>query len=385
MAHPCVGPPEPYHARPGMSFSVVIVQVCVPHYRRVFFQRLIGTYGGRWKLAAGEVCLDPRLRATAPGPDLQWTLLESWSMGSDAVWLRGLRPMIQSNTLLILEFNPRVINSIWACASSSRIGGLILWGHGMSPRRSSSQFAKRVRLAMANRADALIFYGEEARLEFSRLGVPTKKIFVAPNGLDVETIASLARRNSGLPRANITYIGRLIREKRVDLLVRAYAEALPDLPAETRLVILGDGPEQEALREISVRSGVAHRLDFLGELVHDEEIARVFGATAVSVIPGHVGLGAIHSLAHGVPVLFADIEEHGPEVEALVPERNSWSFRASDSGALARSLREVMAARTDREERGRQGQQDMLARFSINHMVDAFRQAVTYVAESRGL
>jgi glycosyltransferase involved in cell wall biosynthesis len=60
----------------------------------------------------------------------------------------------------------------------------------------------------------------------------------------------------------IAFVGRLIELKGVELLIEAFA--LADLPASSELVVLGDGPIQDKLRQLADESGLAHRVRFLG-------------------------------------------------------------------------------------------------------------------------
>lgn len=57
------------------------------------------------------------------------------------------------------------------------------------------------------------------------------------------------------------FLGRLVRVKRVDLLLRAFAKLSSE---DARLVILGEGPEESSLKELSKDLGVDARVSFLG-------------------------------------------------------------------------------------------------------------------------
>ena len=91
-------------------------------------------------------------------------------------------------------------------------------------------------------------------------GVPAQRIHVVPNGIDAGSFRydpvarSVTRALLGVPGDAFVVggVGRLVPGKRFDLLVRAVA-ALPG----ARLLLAGDGPQREVLRELAGRLGPA--------------------------------------------------------------------------------------------------------------------------------
>jgi glycosyltransferase involved in cell wall biosynthesis len=103
--------------------------------------------------------------------------------------------------------------------------------------------------------------------------------------------------------------------KRVDLLLRAWSQVEPRLPATTLLVV-GDGPEREALIEMAEKLRL-RRVRFAG-YVSEEAMARFYAASDLVV---HVarqetfGLTVVEAAAFGVPSLVAD--EGGPRYTVI--------------------------------------------------------------------
>ncbi|MEU1595956.1 glycosyltransferase [Streptomyces sp. NPDC005708] len=101
-----------------------------------------------------------------------------------------------------------------------------------------------------------------------RWGVPAPRIEVVPNGIDATTFRyspetrRVVRAQLDLPEGAFTVggVGRLVRGKRFDELVRAVAQ----LP-QVRLLLVGGGPEREALETLVARLGVRDRVLLLGE------------------------------------------------------------------------------------------------------------------------
>lgn len=120
-------------------------------------------------------------------------------------------------------------------------------------------------------------------------GVDPERIRVVPAGLALDRFAAeqdptLLRRLTGVPEGDriVLYVGRLIREKGVVDLVRAFA-SLPT-GSDAHLVVVGEGPEAPRIRTAARALGVAGRVHVLpGQSYAD--IPAVFRGADVVAIP----------------------------------------------------------------------------------------------------
>lgn len=111
------------------------------------------------------------------------------------------------------------------------------------------------------------------------------------------------------PRAKkdcFTYIsiGNLLRGKRFDLTLRAFAKVHSEEPA-TRLIIVGDGPLREELRSLASELGVSDVVDFKGKIPR-EELPLLHHQSDCFVLPSDFetfGVVYIEALACGRPVI----------------------------------------------------------------------------------
>lgn len=130
----------------------------------------------------------------------------------------------------------------------------------------------------------------------------------------------------------VAYVGRLVPEKGVDLLLRALAA----LEVPWRLSVGGDGPERPALERVAADLGLGERVRFLGARPH-VEVAAIWPETDVLVLPsrstrkwreqlGHVlleamacGVATVGSTCGAIPEVIGDAGRVFPEnrVEAL--------------------------------------------------------------------
>ena len=130
-------------------------------------------------------------------------------------------------------------------------------------------------------------------------------ISVALNGVDFEhyrVLPGVAKRPF-----LIAHVGRLMRYKNVDTLLRAFAIVLRAFP-EARLVIGGDGNHRSVLEKLATDLGVSAAVDFRGYITGEEKI-RLYNEAAVFVNPSLKegwGLTSIEANACGTPVVAAD-------------------------------------------------------------------------------
>ncbi|UUU22201.1 glycosyltransferase [Streptomyces sp. DSM 40750] len=187
-----------------------------------------------------------------------------------------------------------------------------------------------------------------------RWGVPSPRIEVVPNGIDLARFhfdASLrhhTRRRLGLPEDAYVVggIGRLTASKRFDVLIRAMAR----LPGDHWLLLVGGGPEESVLRRTAHEAGVADRVLFTGERpnVPDAspctDVPSLTFAMDLLASPSpeeSFGLAVVEALASGLPVLYTSC----PAIEDLPPQAAADALHVRGGPeAYARAVVAVRAA-----------------------------------------
>jgi glycosyltransferase involved in cell wall biosynthesis len=110
----------------------------------------------------------------------------------------------------------------------------------------------------------------------------------------------------GIPRdRELIYLGRLVSDKGVDLLIEALAD-LRKRGLTPRLTIIGSGSEEDALRALAKECGVREQIDFSGSK-NPAEIARLLNAHQVLVVPSRwpepFGIVALEGIGSGCVVV----------------------------------------------------------------------------------
>jgi glycosyltransferase involved in cell wall biosynthesis len=93
-------------------------------------------------------------------------------------------------------------------------------------------------------------------------GADGRPVRVVGNGAPIEAVAAAS---PGAERFDVAFVGRLIRDKQVDLLLEALAIVARARPA-VRCAIIGEGPEREQLEALAGSLGLANVVRFLGGL-----------------------------------------------------------------------------------------------------------------------
>ena len=272
-----------------------------------------------------------------------------------------------------------LLGMTWARARR-RPYALMSESHGL---RERGPLRAAVRDAVVHRlvtnAALLLPTGELAEHELLRLGGRERAIARFPHVPDAETFhtrdrsqarEAWARRLGSSPGLLVVYVGRLVASKRVDVLLRAFAEAaLPN----AQLVVAGEGPLAERLRA-DAPPGVT----FTGFLP-TPDVALLLRAADVAVVPSSDepwGAVVLEAVASGTPVVATDVVASAREVAAyggacLVP--------VDDVHALAEALR--AAAVSETLEELRRGAAAAAAQYTVDRAAESFLAGVRATLE----
>lgn len=168
-------------------------------------------------------------------------------------------------------------------------------------------------------------------------GIPRSSVRVIYNGVDADQYTPDYARRS--PNPVFAYLGRLKRYKRVDIVIRAFAQLNA---AEARLEIAGQGDHRDALESLGRSLGLGDRLKFLG-YIDDEtklDLLRRSWATVLASPKEGWGISNLESAACGTPVIAGNspgIRESviNGETGFLVPHGDVPAFAAAMRGLIA--------------------------------------------------
>ena len=178
----------------------------------------------------------------------------------------------------------------------------------------SEGFARKYSKLFCNSIDTIIAPTEKTRHFLTSYGI-TKPIRVIPTGISFEPFKKSSfnpadtenlRAQYGITRDQpvIVFVGRLAKEKSVDVVIRAIPELLTKMP-EARLFIVGNGPAMSELKALAAELEISHAVIFSGEQKWDE-IGRFYQVGDVFVSASTTetqGLTFAEAMAGGIPVI----------------------------------------------------------------------------------
>ena len=246
-------------------------------------------------------------------------------------WLKALR-----SDCLILDLNPRSLTAwifllLRLAIPKKRT---LVWGHLYS-RFERSIVTIRLRTFMRYISDGAVLYTYSDFIKAKKV-LPKSAIFVAPNSIYSRAVQE---RTDSEKRDSVIYCGRLVADKKVDLLLKAYKESGLNKNGIS-MIIIGDGPEFINLIELATELNIIDSVLFLGEVYDVSTIKENYAKAIVSVSPGYVGLSLTQSAGFGVPMILARNDNHSPEVE-LIRSIKHYFFESNDHLSLSNMLRYV--------------------------------------------
>lgn len=316
-----------------LSSKYAMYLTVLPFYRQSCIEILKQVFGDELSIYAGPRQTAGNVR-TGISSQL-YTPIRGYSILNKVIIHTGSLNHALRATNLIVDLNPRCLTA-WGLllVRKSLRKRSIVWGH-LLPRAGAGSRTAVVRRAMRRLADATLLYGYDSVIP-AREDLPGQPVWVAPNALYRQNQFDLSTASARTKQ--VIYVGRLVSEKKVDLLIRAFSEIQG---ADRRLLIVGDGPEALNLQRLAHELGISQWVDFLGQISEAKELAELYAGVSVAVSPGYAGLSLTQSLGFGVPVLVADEEPHAPEIE-LERFGGVTRFRENSYTALANAMKNAL-------------------------------------------
>ncbi len=191
--------------------------------------------------------------------------------------------------------------------------------------------------------DKLVFYTEQAmNWAVKKKLVSYGKAGFANNTLDTDHIWQTYKFeiNKAKP-PNLLFIGRLVANKRLELLFE-YFKAIKQITPGASLTIIGDGPRSDL-----VKSAVKNDPDirWTGAIVDEAAISVEMQRAHVVFVPGWSGLSVVHAFAYGKPYITLAGLLHAPEISYLRNGENGLFL----NGSFDENLKKIGTLLSDQE------------------------------------
>ena len=188
-------------------------------------------------------------------------------------------------------------------------------------------------------------------------GIPAAKVTVIPNAVDIDSFEPggqpdpALKAQLGLEGAEVVgFIGSFYAYEGLDLLLDALPAMLAARP-DVRVLLVGGGPQEAALKAQAAALGVADRVVFTGRVPH-QEVQRYYDLVDVLAYPRHsmrltelvTPLKPLEAMAQGRLLVASNVGGHR---ELIRDGETGVLFKAGSAQALAQAVLDLLARRDD--------------------------------------
>ena len=200
-----------------------------------------------------------------------------------------------------------------------------------------------------------------------------KKVCYLPNGIDCDRFANQLDRELavalGIPDSALVVgtVAALRKEKNLLRLVRVFA-SLP-CNIESRLVIIGDGPERAALEQAVAELNVLPRVVFAGAMDEPERLLGRFDVFALTSDTEQMPYSILEAMAAGLPVVATDV---GDVRSMLAPQNGNFIVPTEAEEAMTHGMVCLLRDRPLRARIGSANQKRVRLEYALERMVQRY-------------
>jgi len=249
---------------------------------------------------------------------------------------------VRNHGIELLHVHYAIPHAISAYLAREILGGrpkLVVTLHGtdITVVGADPSFLPIVRLGI-ERADAVTAVSRSLANEtHERLGIAREIVvipnFVDANRCDADFAAAHRRRLAPDGAPLLVHASNFRPVKRIMDVLEVFRRVHEKVPSH--LALVGDGPDRPAAEKFVREAGIAHRVEFLGNVT---PVEGVLGAGDVFLLPSNeesFGLAALEAMACGVPAVVSDA---GGLPELVVHGEGGFVFPVGDTAAMAAQI-----------------------------------------------
>ena len=215
-------------------------------------------------------------------------------------------------------------------------------------------------------AHAVVANSSAAGDQLAREGVPSDKLRLIANGLDIRRFVPVTPRPD---IRRIVMVANLRPEKGQDTLLAAAPRILARYP-DASFTFVGDGPRREALELLTRALGISERVRFMGE---SRDVAPILAGHDLFVLPSRSEAfpnALIEAMATALPVVATDVGG----IPEVVRPGSGLLVRPNDERVLADAVLALMDDPAAAAALGRAARADVERHYTIDRMVERFEQ-----------
>lgn len=290
---------------------------------------------------------------------------------------RGLSSLLRTlNAHVVHTHNSPALFFGTTAAWLARVPGRVHTEHGrVFPDATKYMLAEYVLSRLLFR---YVCVSERTRDDVARFErISPRKLEVVPNGVEApapvsERVLHALRQSFNIPENTrvVGALGRLVAEKGLDRLLKAWPAVIARCPA-ARLLIVGDGPLRAQLVEQAQRLDIAETVHFAGVRTDVNALHKLFDIFVMSSISEGLPLALLEAMAAGRPVVATRV---GGMPDALEQGKAGVLVAPADPAGLADAIIQLLTQPTFAATVASQARQRFLDRFDVSIMARKYEQ-----------
>lgn len=210
--------------------------------------------------------------------------------------------LVLFSTKLVALLKGKKLHVIW-----NEVWGVSYWIQYMG---ASGVLAALIEKITSMLPDKIIAVSEHtARGLTTELKVPPQKITVIPNGISIDELAGITPEAS---RSDVIFVGRLLSNKNVDVLIQSVALLKTKHP-QIKCIVVGRGPERNNLIKLVQENDLLGNVEFIEGIEDHRQLYSLMKSSRVFAFPSTregFGIVVLEANGCGLPVITTDYQQN---------------------------------------------------------------------------
>ena len=239
-------------------------------------------------------------------------------------------------------------------------------------------------------ADRVIAVSEDVRrFHATYTGIPEEKLVTIENGVDIHRFAGLessgraVRKELDFDNAALVFgvVGRLTPPKDHSTFLKAATLILKKVP-KARFLIVGEGPLRKDLEVQAQKTGLGNAVIFTGLRKDVPAVLAALDVLVFSSLWEGLPVALLEGMAAARPIVATTV---GGIPEVVLPDKSAFLVPPGDAHALAQACLRLASDPATRHSMGQAGLERVVARYSIDAMIDRTAALYAKLLQERGL
>ena len=232
-------------------------------------------------------------------------------------------------------------------------------------------FRRMVRKVL-NDSDFIVAHSSNTLKNAIKYYHPNKKINIIPIPYEFVKFKKVSRGKLSLKQENsyLTSIGRLVKRKGFDFLIRSIAGTNKKI----HVLIIGDGPEKENLQNLAKKLSIQDRVHFLGQVSEEKKFQYLDNSDVYILSSVHEGFGVVlqEAMQVGLPIIATN---NGGQVDFVRGGINGYLVEFGDENAMGKKIEVLIKSKTLRD-KIRNNNLNKVKEFNVGKIVNQYLEVL---------